>query len=876
MSSSTITRLLNSTYGTVSKNGPVRGKPFAESPHLEKTGHASGNGTSALTEALLLNEWGYAVVPCNGKRATISGWNQRRLTAAELRNALANPNLNIAIELNQSNLIDVECDTEEAETAVLALFGGHVPPTPTWQSKRGYHRLFRRPVGLPEKAMLKIDGIEFRIGNGKGALSVVPPSVHPDGARYAWIPGLSIHEVEPAELPSSIIGRLLAPAAPARNSKASPDGVILEPGRNDELFRQACNLFREGHPATYVIAMVSGLNWTYCQPPLEEKEVAQLVVSAESQVNNAREKTYPYSIQQGRTVVECTSNDTTTYKPLCNFSAQIVEEITTDDGVEQRKMFVLAGQIANGAILPRVEVPATEFASMAWVLPNWGTAAVIYAGMSAKDQLRAAIQLMSVDVRQRTVFAHTGWREVAGRWVYLHASGAIGAEGTVPTVHVSLPPSLSLFRLPEPPTDQGVKEAISASLQILDLAPEPITASILGAVYRSVLASADFCVHLAGPTGQGKTELAALCQQHFGAGMDARHLPASWSSTANSNEALASHAKDALLVVDDFAPCGTQSDVARMHRDGDRLFRAQGNQSGRGRCRTDGSLLPAKAPRGLILSTGEDIPKGQSLRARQWVLELAPGDLKWDRLTSSQSDGRTGNLAGAIAAYVQWLAQRIIDIWRELPERVAQIRDSLRLTGQHARTPGIAADLLLGWEAFLEFAVDVGAITIVRRQNTISRVRKALCAAAGRQSAHVESGEPASYFLRLLAAALTSGRAHVCDPKGQAPNSPGLWGWHTDPRDNLLRPRGNKIGWLDGNDLYLEPDASHAAAQELAREQGETLGVTAQTLRKRLQERGLLASTEIGKLTNRRTLEGGERSVVHLLAASLFPPKPGE
>ena len=42
-------------------------------------------------------------------------------------------------------------------------FGGDIPATPTWQSKRGKHRLFRRPPGLPKKATVKLDGIEFRI-----------------------------------------------------------------------------------------------------------------------------------------------------------------------------------------------------------------------------------------------------------------------------------------------------------------------------------------------------------------------------------------------------------------------------------------------------------------------------------------------------------------------------------------------------------------------------------------------------------------------------------------------------------------------------------------------------------------------------------------
>ena len=85
--------------------------------------------------------------------------------------------------------------------------------------------------------------------------------------------------------------------------------------------------------------------------------------------------------------------------------------------------------------------------------------------------------------------------------------------------------------------------------------------------------------HLVGPTGSGKSELAALAQQHYGAGLDARHLPGNWSSTENALESLAFVVKDALVVVDDFAPTGRQYDVQAMHRKADRLFRAQGNTS---------------------------------------------------------------------------------------------------------------------------------------------------------------------------------------------------------------------------------------------------------------------------------------------------------
>src|SRR5262249_21269148 len=152
----------------------------------------------------------------------------------------------------------------------------------------------------------------------------------------------------------------------------------------------------------------------------------------------------------------------------------------------------------------------------------------------------------------------------------LHA-GPVWTLWTLAGAEVSPPEALSNYALPEPPTGEALITAVRASLRVLGLAPVSVTAPLLGAVYRAVLAPADYCLHLTGPTGSGKTELAALCQQHWGAGMDARHLPGSWASTGNSLESLAFAAKDALLVVDDFAPGGGTHDVQRYHREADRL-----------------------------------------------------------------------------------------------------------------------------------------------------------------------------------------------------------------------------------------------------------------------------------------------------------------
>src|SRR3989440_13062962 len=82
---------------------------------------------------------------------------------------------------------------------------------------------------------------------------------------------------------------------------------------------------------------------------------------------------------------------------------------------------------------------------------------------------------------------------------------------------------------------------------------------------------------------------------------------------------------------------------------------------------------------------------------------------------------------------------------------------------------------------------------------------------------------------------------------------------------------GNRVGWLEGDALYLDPDAAYAVVQRLGQEIGDRIALTPQTLRKRLKERGILATCETQRrmLTVRRTLEGQRREVLHLRAEAL-------
>jgi hypothetical protein len=579
---------------------------------------------------------------------------------------------------------------------------------------------------------------------------------------------------------------------------------------------------------------------------------------------------------------------------LCNFTAAITDETAHDDGAERRVMLGVAGRLAIGRELPHIEVPAESFSGLGWVVPQWGSDAIVWPGEARA--LPAAIQALSGEKTRRTVYAHTGWRRLGDAWHYLHAGGAIGESGVATGIEVSLPDPLAGFCLPAPPVGEALAAVARESIALFDgLAPDRLMFPLLAAIFRAVLGMApgslDFALHLAGPHAVGKSELAALAQQHFGAALDARHLPGGWSSTVNALEGLAFAAKDALIVVDDYAPRGAAGDRQRLERDADRLLRAQGNRAGRQRMRADGSLRPAKPPRGLILSTGEDVPPGQSLRGRMLILEVSPGDVPLTRLNPHQRAAAAGHYAEALAGFLRWLAPQYRELCEVLPARRAELRERALTGNGSARTPGVVADLALGLSLFLDFALAAGALTRQDRDALARRGWAALQAAAAAQAEHVQAVEPTALFLRLLVGALASGRAHVAGPAGLEPKpAPQAWGWRgkeytfsgpDGPETDISwLAQGKRIGWIDGDDLYLEPEASYAAAQEMARDQGDGLPVQPRTLHRRLHERGLLLTIERhgGKTRYavRRTLEGRRRDVLHLHpdALSLSPSAP--
>jgi hypothetical protein len=582
------------------------------------------------------------------------------------------------------------------------------------------------------------------------------------------------------------------------------------------------------------------------------KEMAEATPRWESRRQDPRDDVavsgHPFVERDGRICVETRDGESTT--PLTNFTVRIVEDVVHDDGVERTRKYRL-----SSPQFPPLEIDAVEFPSLSWIPLLGGARAIVRSGSMARSRLAEAIQQLSQPgLRERVVYTHLGWREIAGAWYFLHAGGAISAIGPVDNIEVQADGHLKYCVLPDV---HDLPTAVRASLRFLEVAPPRIAYPLLAGVYRAPLsefAPATVALFLAGETGSRKSAVTGVAQAHFGAHFsDGKSFIANWSSTGNSIERLAFLAKDIICTIDDFVIKGGSNDIQRLQRTADQLIRGQGNRAGRGRLRADATLRPEMHPRGLILASGEVTPEGKSLSARMLVVDIGTTDVKNEVLTLLQHDARDGLLAEAMSGYVQWLARRVSAMREKLPAEQETLR--AQVAANHARTSENMAQLFLGLRTFLDFAVDLGVLTQEQSDKHQELAWGVFREQAIAQDRQIKSEDPIEHFFFLLKTVLTSGnRGHLLTRSENRPNAATSLGWkeHISERQSGdgetyqivdWRPSGDVLGWIEGDELYLESHATYAAIKKLATENNLPMPIPVNQLGKRLKERKLLRST---------------------------------
>jgi len=528
-------------------------------------------------------------------------------------------------------------------------------------------------------------------------------------------------------------------------------------------------------------------------------------------------------------------------KPLINMLIYPVKEITIDSGSILEKEYRIGGiNLLTGEKLPEITVEARKFPSMGW-LSKWGMAVNVFAGQGIKDLIRNQIQCLFSLITQEVKYTHLGMREIQGENFYFHGNGIIVPQNTklkLNNITVEIQEQrLKNYKLVK--NDDLIQDAISQSLQLLQVAPLQITYPLLAITYLAPLCSIlksighepKFVIWVYGATGSRKTTISSLFLSHMGNFSDGTP-PSSFKDTVNSLEKRFSLCKDNLIVVDDYFPSTNAYEARMMEQTAQTILRYFGDRVSRGRMKSDTGLYADFPPQGMAIVTGEDLISGHSSMARLFPIEVLRNDVDLKKLTECQQ--RASLLVHAMHGYIEWLITEQPLKKEEVNEFFSEMRTEYASRLGHGRMLDTIACLLIGLGCFLTFAVSKNVISEEQEQAIYAEAKEIFVSIAETQTHSMQEQRPSEKFLEVVRSLLDSGQIFT----KRRPNK--SVGRGQVPRRRDANNGGTDVGWHDDQFFYFQPTVLYNNVVQFLRRQSETFSITANMLWKYLEQDGAI------------------------------------
>jgi hypothetical protein len=552
--------------------------------------------------------------------------------------------------------------------------------------------------------------------------------------------------------------------------------------------------------------------------------------------------------------------------PLCNFTARIIEENVVDDGQESQHFFIIEGKLYDKIPLKRIEIPAEKFAGMTWILSEWGSKARIEAGQTIKDVLRHAIQTRSINAPVHVHFGHTGFREINGQCVYLHASGAIGSPPGS-NVSVKLTKELKRYALPPYPLTQqeraadflqSEKNALEVSFSFLDIGNRAITLPLFCLIFLAPLTTLldpqpNFAFYLFGQSGTYKTTLALILLSHFGTFTSAESL-SNFSDTKGILEKRSFVLKDTLHVIDDYHPSANRRAAESNETIAQQMIRNYSNRTARGRLNSDMSERGRYEPRGMLLVTAEELTALESTLARQCIVEVTEGAIDRTKLSAIQAD--VEKLPLAMASYVNWIRENMEEIKTTFPARFRELRERAANEGFHKKLPEQASFLGFALQCCTSFFIEKGILDQDTAAALFAEGWETFKLLAKQQQQRIEDDNPISLFFEIISVILIQGQARLdC--------MPGYDGHSIGSSEQV-------IGWYDANCIYLMKAAAWHVVQRRCIAENTHFPFSKATFFKMLVNKEIILPGKGGDTTHVMTIDKKSVRVIKIIKGGVY------
>lgn len=530
--------------------------------------------------------------------------------------------------------------------------------------------------------------------------------------------------------------------------------------------------------------------------------------------------------------------------PICDFTATIVEEGTTEEGA---KFYTIGGQsVRSGSFT--VDIEAELFGD------DRKLRSLLEAAAGAKDPVRAgmakhlgpAIKLMTNGhLKQTRRYTRTGWQD--GKFLIQGRE----AEGTSVRISRKLP-----YHLPANKDIAQGMDALDALINFVGVGTGTIVMSHLFLAPMAHWAGwrNERCgLFIAGRTGTQKSSVSQVAMCLYGPDFIKDENLIKWGegATRNAVMAYATTAHDLPLLIDNYKPTtgGGGHDFTNLAHnimeggDRERLNRAA-------------QLRETKPVFCWPVFTGEDVPdKDPASIARVIVTNFQKGR---DMALLTIAQNKSEHISAVGAAWIDWLesteGQNAVgevagDFDRARNDWHAKIKEVSPNTVNPMRVATNLATNELAWLALMQHPT-LGEWAAKYMESHLQGLLHTVETMTNLTGQSLE----ANRFVDALRETIGSGRALILKEKTIAPES------LIDQRD-----KDRVIGWSDGGKgAYLLPDITITM---LERTVGLDLGnLSKNTLYAQLDELGMIGTKSAdGKSTVTQRLGGKPQRVLHLL-----------
>ncbi len=247
---------------------------------------------SPLEAALKYLAFGWSVIPAAERaKRPIVRWQayQNGLPSREQVQSWFRrwPNANLSVVTGAvSGIIVLDIDPKHGgrdSLAALEKRHGALPETVEAETGGGgRHLYFSYPGHEVRNRAGMAPGLDLR---GEGGVIIVPPSIHPSGKPYRWVPGHAPDEIALAPLPIWLLeprfGGDEQLGRPLQYWRALVKEGVEEGRRNSTVASFAGHLLWHGVDPDVIMELLLAWNHVRCKPPLADEEVIRTVRSVE-------------------------------------------------------------------------------------------------------------------------------------------------------------------------------------------------------------------------------------------------------------------------------------------------------------------------------------------------------------------------------------------------------------------------------------------------------------------------------------------------------------------------------------------------------------------------------------------------------------------